>query len=135
MKLPGAGRRALSYLIDLVLPFLFAAAFFALGYFYFPSGFPLVATFALALLVEPIAYFLLSFLSLSLSRGRTIGLAVCSLSLKKEDGTEAGAREAFMKSAVDALLPVAVCSGLSLFYCHSERTLADKLAGTILVRK
>lgn len=135
MKLPGPGRRALSYLIDLFFPCLFAAAFFVLGYFCFPSAFPVVLTAFLAFLVEPVAYFLLSFLSLWLSRGRTLGLAICSLSLKKEDGSDPGAREAFMKSAVDALLPVAACSGLSLFYCHSERTIADKLAGSILVGK
>ncbi len=134
MKLPSPGRRALSYTIDLLLPLLLAALFFALGWLFFPPSFPPVATFFLSLLIEPLSFFLLSFASLSLSRGKTLGLALCSLSLKKEDGTPAGTREAFLKSAVDALLPVAVCSGLSLFYLHSERTLSDKLAGTILLR-
>lgn len=126
-------KRVAAYLIDMALSFLPALAGGIALLHYYPEVIPWFFVILIVALATWILYTLYCTLALWIFNGETIGNALTGIRVIHQNLERIGFLDAFLRSANLGVLVLAIVNAAYMLSVHTERTIFDRLSGTVSV--
>ena len=134
MNIPRFDKRIISYLIDLIIPYILSL----LTYFLLNHSFQILDYLTFFLWVEFFAmvYFLLiNSLFAYLFNGNTIGNLFTKTKMVSIDGKRLTLKQVLLKYLPLSLWPTVIINAFYMLYVHTESTIYDTLSNSIVIIK
>ncbi|OPZ32266.1 MAG: RDD family protein [Tenericutes bacterium ADurb.BinA155] len=133
MNIARFDKRIFGWLIDEILPLLGGGTLLYFLWNYWGTGMSLFLIIFLSVLGDYFLYILINAITMSSTRGATIGMAIFGIKTVHPEGDKLKMGECWLKCLLTGVIAMDLINAIFMLAVHTERSAFDRMTNTLVV--
>lgn len=121
------------WIIDEVIPLGFGIGMGFILFFVIGLSISVFSIVLISILFDYFIYVIINSLTMWISNGYTLGMAIFGIRTIHQDGRKMSAKECFLKCFLTGVIPMDIVNAVYMLSVHTERSAFDRMTETILI--